>query len=310
MKHSHINSSSQVPSKGLDLQLSPYLNLFNNSWSHFIKTQYQGSYPVVQAADYALTGSGKRIRAMLALLSAEACGSDKRFGLSASVAIEMVHAYSLAHDDLPCMDNDDWRRGRPSLHRAFSESTALLAGDGLLTDSFRVLTDSSFFPDNCLVREQDRLRQVSYLAKSAGTFGMVLGQNLDLHWTNQKDDVTEKILEQIHYLKTGELLGASCALGAISAGANATDADHFFEFGRLIGLAFQAIDDTVDSSLHSGKSMGKDIAQGKLTYLTFYTKAQVLEIAKDLTHQALRHIESKSSRLLGELVQSLVFRDR
>lgn len=286
-----------------------YLNLFEHAWHSFILPSYSSHEQIHQAMRYVLLGEGKRVRALAAMMSAKAFNADPRVALSAACAIEMIHAYSLVHDDLPCMDDDDWRRGRPSAHRAFDEATALLAGDALLTDAFRVLTDSEYFPDTSLVHPEYRVKQVTLLAKAAGGQGMVLGQARDSWWT-ARPGATKDHLNSVHLEKTGALLGASCALGALAAGADAAEVQKMNEFGRLIGLAFQAIDDTLDDTHGTGKSVGKDAEQNKLTYLTFHSAAEIKSFAKSLTNQASELLPSQNSEDLRVFTEALVFRCR
>lgn len=287
----------------------PYLELFEHTWHARILSHYEAPETLHRAVHYVLEGEGKRVRALCAMLSAKALGKDPRVALSAACAVEMIHAYSLVHDDLPCMDNDDWRRGRPSAHRAFDESTALLAGDALLTDAFQVLTDGEWLPENLAVHPEQQAKQVAVLARAAGGQGMVLGQARDLWWT-ARSGATADNLNQVHLEKTGALLGASCALGAIAAGASREEVAAFQEFGRLIGLAFQAIDDTLDTSIHTGKSMGKDQAQQKLTYLKFHSTSDIKSLAKDLTNRAKALLPAVAAEELKEFAEGLVFRTR
>ena len=290
-------------------ELKPYLQLFEQAWDSYILASYSSHESLHNALRYVLAGEGKRVRALCAMMTAKIFGQDPRVALSASCAVEMIHAYSLVHDDLPCMDNDDWRRGRPSAHRAFDEATALLAGDALLTDAFRVLTDPDYFPDCHLVHPEARATQVGILARAAGGQGMVLGQARDLWWT-ARSGATEEQLHGVHLEKTGALLGGSCALGAAAAGANKREIANLNEFGRLIGLAFQAIDDTLDKSSATGKSIGKDEAQQKLTYLKFHSADGVRTLAKNLTKQAQALLPAGNTEDLRAFTEALVFRGR
>jgi geranylgeranyl diphosphate synthase, type II len=284
--------------------------IFDFTWTNFVVSQYSEVNPIFPAIKYCLTGDGKRARAILTMLVTENCGKQFRSALSSACAIELIHAYSLVHDDLPCMDNDDWRRGRPSLHKAFDDATALLAGDGLLTDAFRVLTDSRFFPDNFFVSPTDQSRQVAYLAKAAGSHGMVLGQSLDLFWTNRIAGFNEDVLKQIHLNKTGALLGACCALGAIAAGISDQEVLLFETFGKNIGVAFQAIDDALDESSFTGKSAGKDLEQGKLTFRSFYSKEEIIAMSEQITQIALKSLPVKPSIELTRFAEALIFRQK
>lgn len=285
------------------------LRLFEHTWSDFLAKTYGGKEKLHHAIHYAMTGAGKRVRALAGMQVAREYGADSRIALSAAVATEMVHAYSLCHDDLPCMDDDDWRRGRPSLHKAFDEATALLAGDALLTDSFRVLSDPEFFADSSLVSSGDQIKQVSVLSRAAGGHGMVVGQARDLWWTG-KEGVTEEALQSIHLEKTGALMGASFALGAAAVSAPKKDIELWYGFGKSVGVAFQAIDDTLDDLQGTGKSSGKDLAQGKLTYLRFHSKESIQSMTHRLTEEALSKLPRAPSSELRSFVESLVFRNR
>lgn len=228
---------------------------------------------LLEAMRYSLLAPGKRLRPILVVMAAETCGwSDRRdAGLScnpwpAACAVEMIHAYSLIHDDLPAMDDDDLRRGQPTCHKKFGEALAILAGDALLTMAFQVLTEG--YPDgtaSACCRE---------LARAAGAVGMVGGQVDDLAWEQGGNPSLEE-LERLHQRKTGALIRASLRLGALAAYAQrlhpppASVLECLDGYGRWLGLAFQIIDDLLDvegDAEQTGKRVGKDAARGKLTY--------------------------------------------
>lgn len=207
---------------------------------------------------YSLLAPGKRLRPMLALLAAESCGSALQTALPAACAVEMVHAYSLIHDDLPAMDDDDLRRGRPTCHKVFGEATAILAGDALLALSFQVLAQGIQPPD--AAAECCRV-----LAEAAGPCHLVGGQVDDMAPPPEGLEA----LESIHARKTGALIRASLRLGALAAGADAAQLESLDRYGAALGLAFQIIDDLLDvraSTEDLGKRAGKDAGQGKLTF--------------------------------------------
>ncbi|MDR3633623.1 MAG: polyprenyl synthetase family protein [Isosphaeraceae bacterium] len=214
-----------------------------------------------QAMSYSLMAGGKRLRPVLCLLAAEACGGDVEAALPAACALEMVHTYSLIHDDLPAMDDDDLRRGRPTCHKAFDEATAILAGDGLLTLAFEVLARH--------VRPAEAAAGcVRVLAEAAGPEGMVAGQMADLE-AEGRDDATLEALEAIHRRKTGALLRGSLRMGGIIAGADETCLRALDSYGHAVGLAFQIIDDLLDvqgDEAKLGKRVNKDSQLGKWTY--------------------------------------------
>jgi len=225
------------------------------------------------AMRYSLLAPGKRLRPCLALIASELCGTSRVEAIPAAVALEFVHTYSLIHDDLPAMDDDDLRRGRPTCHRQFDEATAILAGDGLLTGAFEILSGASPVP--AVVS-----RCVSTLARAAGAVGMVGGQADDVWWASQGGDVDkvggrtpEDFLNAIHRRKTGALISASLQLGGIVANASRERLKTLEDFGYKWGLAFQISDDLLDVSGDEqkvGKRLRKDKEAGKLTYASLW----------------------------------------
>lgn len=244
---------------------------------------------ITGAMRYSLMAGGKRLRPCLTLASAEAIAArDARpleqaraLALPAAVAVEMIHTYSLIHDDLPAMDNDDLRRGRPTLHVVSGEGLAILAGDGLLTEAFAVLSASpspASAPGAPEAAADVRLRAAAALASAAGAAGMVGGQTIDLAAANRIAGVSADLqdaqaLEDMHARKTGALIRASAQAGAILAGGDAALVTAIDDYARELGLAFQIIDDVLDvegSSASLGKTAGKDAAAGKPTYPALY----------------------------------------
>ncbi len=236
-------------------------------------TQFDGDCPprLRDAIRYSLLSPGKRLRPSLVLLAGEVCGATIEALLPAACAVEMVHAYSLVHDDLPAMDDDDLRRGRPTCHKAFDEATAILVGDALLTLAFGVLAEG--------VPPETAARCCAELARAAGAANMVGGQADDLglgalaerstNGVEQAPGDTLLRLEAIHRRKTGSMLRVSLRLGAIVAGANPQQLEALDLFGARLGLAFQITDDLLDASgdqTAAGKRVGKDQSRGKLTY--------------------------------------------
>ena len=215
---------------------------------------------------YSLRAGGKRVRPILCLLSAESLGKPPVAALSCGIALEYVHTYSLIHDDLPAMDNDDTRRGKPTNHKVFGEGQAILAGDGLLTEAFGILAR-----DNDMVPEQ-KVEAIKVLSEAAGWRGMVGGQSLDLEGESLVQDgepYDYAHLQLIHRLKTGALLQASLEMGAIAVGADEAIRGSLREAGAALGLAFQIKDDILDATSTSevmGKQVGKDEQRGKITY--------------------------------------------
>ncbi|MDB5349345.1 MAG: geranylgeranyl pyrophosphate synthase [Planctomycetota bacterium] len=262
---------------------------------------------LAEAMRYSLLGGGKRLRPILALMAAEACGADPVEALPAACAVEMVHTYSLIHDDLPAMDDDDLRRGRPTCHKAFDEATAILAGDGLLTLAFEVIVRYTRPPDaaaNC----------VRILAEAAGPEGMVGGQMADLH-AEGRTDGTVAALEAIHRRKTGALLCAPLRMGAAVAGAAEWQVKALDDYGRAVGLAFQIIDDLLDvqgDEAKLGKRVQKDSDLGKWTYPGFLGIEGSRLKARQLADEALAALGPFGDRggRLKALAWDLLERDR
>jgi len=218
-----------------------------------------------EAMEYSLFSEGKRIRPGLAIASCEALGGDKEAVLPFAAAIEMIHTYSLIHDDLPCMDNDDMRRGRPTCHKVFGEAVALLAGDALLTEAFRVMTD----PCQRLVSPETAQKIVYEVAAAAGAGGMVAGQAADVLYEGRQG--TKRIVNFIHRNKTSALIRASLLTGALVGKANRKELKAFSIFGESVGLAFQIRDDLLDvegAEAEVGKKLKKDAE--KQTYVKHY----------------------------------------
>ncbi len=258
---------------------------------------------LVQAMRYALLGGGKRLRPVLALASGQAVGGApaRKRALRPGCAIEMIHAYSLAHDDLPAMDDDDMRRGRPSLHAKYDEATAILAGDALLTDAFGVAASTGR-----TVGAESRLAIVREIAASAGARGMVGGQLKDI-LAEGKKRVSLSAVQDIHRGKTGALLRASVRVGAIAAGAAKADLRRLTTFGEAFGLVFQITDDVLDEvgDLKSlGKPAGGDRAAGKATYPGVLgmdgARAQARRVA-DVGYRAIEPFGTRGAALHGLL---------
>ncbi len=235
-------------------------------------------YVLHEAMRYSVLGGGKRLRALLVLMCSGFGCSDEDL-LPAAVALELIHAYSLVHDDLPAMDDDELRRGKLTTHKAYDEATAILVGDALLTLSFEVLASK--------YRPKKVLKSVKILARAAGHLGMVGGQILDLEAENKVLDVEN--LEDIHRRKTGALIAAACQIGAVVVGAEGTVVDKLGEYGRHLGLAFQITDDILDvqsTPQELGKSTGKDARDGKATYVTLFGVERAGELAKNAINES------------------------
>lgn len=243
---------------------------------------------VGEAMRYSLEAGGKRVRPILCLLAAEAVGGALEEALPGALALECVHTYSLVHDDLPAMDDDDLRRGKPTCHIAFGEAHAILAGDGLLTEAFRLLaTEGALEPAR-------RVEAIAVLAEASGWRGMVGGQALDLEG-EQLHDYGLDHLKTIHRLKTGALLRAATELGAILAGADAGQRQALREYGAAIGLAFQIQDDILDATATEatlGKRAGKDAGKGKITYPALLGLDGARSALREATESALCPLRS------------------
>ncbi len=262
---------------------------------------------VLDAARYSLIAPrAKRIRPTLVLELCRLFGGSDDAALPFAAAIEMVHTYSLIHDDLPSMDNDDLRRGRPTCHKAFGEATALLAGDALLTHAFGVLAENRHVSDRA-VREA-----ICCLSAAAGVFGMIGGQVIDLAGETKR--LPESLLLKLHRNKTGALIVAAATLGCLAAGLGADDerTRAAEEFAQGIGLAFQIVDDVLDVTVDAdtaGKSVGSDQEQNKTTFISYYTPEEALAYAYRVTEHAKAAIAHlKGAEVLLCLADHLVGR--
>jgi len=259
-----------------------------------------------RAMRYSLFAGGKRIRPILCLQAAAAVADHAPGALEAGCALEMVHTYSLIHDDLPAMDNDDFRRGKPTCHKVFGEAMAVLAGDALLTLSMQTLVRVEG------LRPEARLALLEELSFGGGTVGgMIGGQVADIEGEGRP--ATAELLESIHRAKTGALLRASVRMGGICAAASHTQLEALSRYGEHIGLAFQIVDDILDVEEPSealGKTAGKDAAQGKITFPAVYGLEQSRCMARDecaSAHAALE-IFGERARRLHEIADLIVYR--
>jgi geranylgeranyl diphosphate synthase type II len=263
----------------------------------WVPAESQDPSVIHRAMRYSLFAGGKRIRPLLAMAAADAVSDDPEGIENAACSLELIHTYSLIHDDLPALDNDDLRRGRPTCHKVFGDAMAILAGDALLTLAFEALAK---LPDADADR---RIRLVAELATASGTVGgMIGGQVNDLE--GEGKEPTPELLESIHRAKTGALLRASVRMGAIYAGADETQLNALTCFGEHIGLAFQIVDDVLDveqSSEALGKTAGKDAQQKKITFPAVYGLERSRHMAEQerlAAHAALRPFGNRTERLL------------
>ena len=262
------------------------------------------SAALVDAMRYAVLDGGKRLRPLLALASCEAVGGNPQAALRAACATELIHAYSLVHDDLPCMDNDVLRRGKPTVHVKFGEAQALLAGDALQALAFEILT-----PDDASVPAALQARLCRLLAKAAGSAGMAGGQAIDLASVGQA--LTERQLREMHRLKTGALLQGSVMMGAACGEHTRTAETALATYGAAIGLAFQVVDDILDVTADSatlGKTAGKDAVDDKPTYVSLLGLERSRVYAQELLVEALVALDAsglaqtKALRALADMV--------
>lgn len=241
-----------------------------------------------EAMRYSTMGEGKRLRPFLVMASSALFKVSRTSALRVAAAIEMVHTYSLIHDDLPAMDNDDLRRGKPSCHKQFDEATAILAGDALLTQAFEVLADEETHPDPRVCTQLVRA-----MARAAGPYGMVGGQMIDL--TGEGKSLSETQVTQLHLLKTGRIFAFACEAGAILGKAPNTMRVGLRAYAHDMGLAFQIKDDLLDveaSSNDLGKTAGKDQEQEKSTYVKLLGLERAREQAQMLCDQAIHHLDA------------------
>lgn len=256
--------------------------------------QTAGSTRIVKAMEYSLMAGGKRIRPMLCLSAAAAVGGEETAALPAACALEMVHTYSLIHDDLPAMDNDRLRRGKPTCHIQFDEATAIMAGDGLLTLAFETLALAGMAGGN---RCATWMRVIQITASAAGFAGMIEGQMQDM--AAEGRHLTAAELETMHSLKTGALIEASLSVGALLGGGNEQQQLDLSVYGRKIGLAFQVADDLLNVSGNPdrmGKAVGTDQIRGKNTYPALLGSAASEQLAANLIEQALQAIAMFDSK--------------
>lgn len=274
-----------------EAQMEIWLRAVDRALGRWLPRESVRPETIHRAMRYSIFAGGKRMRPVLCLAAAEACGGSLAGALPSACAVECVHTYSLIHDDLPCMDDDDFRRGRPTSHKVFGEGIAVLAGDALMTAAFEILgrtegtcryTQGMFF---------------SELSRAAGSRNLVGGQVADLEAERRKSTLAE--LRFIHRGKTAAMIVASLRLGAMSANAQPRDLDALTTFGENLGLAFQVVDDILDvtqTSEQLGKSAGKDVAAGKTTYPSLLGLDKSRSEAARLTRRAHAALDSLGPR--------------
>jgi len=278
----------------------------------------EDSYPpsIHRAIRYSLFAGGKRLRPVLTLAASEAVGGRVDDALPAAAALEMIHTHSLIHDDLPAMDNDRLRRGKPTSHVVFGEAVAILAGDALLTHAFEMLATTRGENDSVepakLAKKDRRLRAIAVLAKAAGIDGMIGGQVIDLE--SEGRNVEPATLDLIHRKKTGALMGAAAHLGALLGGGSEEEIERLARYGRELGLAFQIVDDLLDvegDPATLGKSAGKDRKAGKATYPGVHGLERARLRAQELAEKAIELVAPLGPKAepLARLAERIVDRN-
>ena len=271
-----------------------------------IYTEDEDLKVLLDSERYSLFAGGKRIRPTLTLEFCRMLGGTDEAALPFACAVEMIHTYSLIHDDLPCMDDDDMRRGKPTNHKVFGESTALLAGDALLTGAFEVAASNTEAGADCSAKA------VAYLASCAGRYGMIGGQIMDIEGERRKLTLDE--LLKLHSLKTGALISAACVMGALAAGVRLDDKamQDVIVYAENIGLAFQIVDDILDCTGDEatlGKRVGTDAEHQKNTFMSFYSVEEAQFYADRLTNEAIQAVRKyPNSEMLCALAEWLAKR--
>ena len=288
------------------LILESYSDLVDSRLEVLLEGQEKAVQDLTDAMRYSTMIGGKRVRPVLVLEFCRVCGGDPDHALDLACALEMIHTSSLIHDDMPCMDNDDMRRGQPSCHKKFGENTALLAGDALEAYAFEVAAGADL-PAKAVVEA------VKLLAKATGPYGMLGGQIMDVE-NESRDDVALDRLEATHQKKTGALIRVACELGCIAAGASKELRKAAVEYGKNLGLAFQVCDDILDvtgNELLLGKPVGSDEEEEKATYVTLLGLDAEKQTAKDYTDQAYQALEAfDENGFLRDLTESLLTREQ
>ena len=289
-------------------RFSDYVRLINDAAKKHVSSAFfegresEGLKVMLEAMAYSLNNGGKRIRPMLTLEFCRVCGGDYTKAVPLALAAEMIHTYSLIHDDLPCMDNDDMRRGKPSSHKAFGEANALLAGDSLLTFAFETALSAPEIDD------RKRCAAALELAKAAGCSGMIAGQVMDL--ANEAKSVSVDEIKATDRLKTGEMIRVSALLGCIVAGADEEKIKAAEKYCENIGLAFQIVDDILDVTSDEatlGKPIGSDSENEKSTYVSLLGLEESAQYARELTERAKSALDifGCEGEFLSELADKL-----
>lgn len=294
----------------MSLEITEDLQIFIQSYKPQIEAELQKLFPfsntpqekLFEAARYTLFTGGKRLRPLLVLAAVKTCRGKVEEAFLPACAIELIHTYSLVHDDLPCMDNDDFRRGKPTLHKQYDEATALLTGDYLLTYAFELLAKSPHLD------AEQKVSLIETLASAAGSYGMIGGQVLDI-WGKIAD---LKFLENIYLRKTADLISASLCFGGIISHVSFEMLHTLKQFGQEIGLAFQIVDDIIDVTSPQkkhGRAISSDSENGKVTYVSLMGKEKAQELAFILFEQSLKRLDVfEEKELLKEFAHLMICR--
>jgi geranylgeranyl diphosphate synthase type II len=302
-----VNNSNGGRSEAFQTRLSDYTHAVNRALGRFLPSDTTKPATIHKAMRYSLFAGGKRIRPALCLAAAEACGGSIVDAMPLACAVECIHTYSLIHDDLPAMDNDDFRRGKPTNHKVFGEGMAILAGDALLTIAFEVAAKCKGWP------RYSHQEIILELAAAAGSLQLIAGQVADLEGEGKA--IPAKELQYIHERKTSALLRCSARLGGMSANCSAAQLKALSDFGYNVGLAFQVIDDILDVTQTTdklGKTAGKDTKAKKATYPSIIGLEKSRKIAQHLTARAFDSLKAFGRRGAGlrDLADFLLSRDR
>lgn len=291
-------------------QIHEYQENIHNTLRSFTKNKEFYKKEVMQAMEYSILSPGKRIRPILVLEFCKMCGGNFAQYYELACCIELIHCFSLIHDDLPCMDDDDYRRGQPSCHKKFGEAEALLAGDALNTLPFEII--SNVYKQGKISAEK-AIKLVGEISKATGINGMIGGQAFDMYSIKMKHFNAQN-LNLLHELKTCQLLEASCAMGCILADADDKTVEQAGEFGKRLGYAFQIVDDILDvegSFDALGKPIGSDKENGKITYVSLVGLDKAKDAARHQTLEALKILERfNNNELMTDLTMDLLNRKK
>lgn len=281
-----------------------YMEKIENAIREAIPELSEETAPIGEMLMYSLESGGKRVRPLLCLEFCAAAGGNPDNALDFACAVEFIHTYSLVHDDLPCMDNDDYRRGKPSSHKKFGEANALLTGDALLTHAFYLISKAA--ARGC-VSAEDTVRAVKELSILSGMKGMIGGQYIDLKYENTP--ATLQVLMEMDSLKTAALIESACALGLIAAGADDGEISYARDFARELGLAFQIKDDILEAE-EDGES--SDVKNGKVTYVSLFGIEKAKELAAIHTKNSLAALDhfGKAADEIRMIAESLLYRNK